>query len=220
MLVSLFFKLVHFIFESGFSLHSFKQLLTRKLFPRSGHDNRYGVMLFNERYALFYLALGDLAGVTEHDTTRIFYLVIEKLTKVFHMHLALVRVNDGGKSVEDCALGVCILDSLYNVGELTYARGLDKYAVGSVFVYNLFERLGKVAHKRATDATRIHLIDLNSRFGKKSAVNSNLAKFVLDKHYFFAFIGLFDKLFDKSGLSRTEKSRKYVNFSHFCAFLI
>ena len=147
-----------------------------------------------------------LTRVAKHDTTRIFYLVIEKFTEILHVHLALIGVNDGGKTAKHCTLCICTLDRLDNVGKLTDARGLDKNSVGRIFVYNLFESLGKIAYERATDTTRIHLVDLNSRFRQKSAVNSYLAKLVLDKNKLFALVGFLYKLLYKCGLSRTEKA--------------
>ena len=220
MSVRLYFKLVHFCFKGGFSLHSFEKLCAGQLLPRGGNDNRDSVMLFEKRYAICNLLIGHFSCVAEYDAACILNLIVKELAKVLHVHLALVSVNNGGESVKNCTLGVCIFNRLYNVGKLTNARRLDKDAVGSVFVNNLLESDCKVANERATDTTRVHFVDLNSRLSQKSAVNTDLTEFILDKNYFFAVIGFFNKLFDKCGLSRTEKARKYVNFSHFCAFLI
>ena len=218
--VRLFFKLVHFCFKGGFSLHSLKKLCAGQLLPRGGNDNRGSVMLFEKRYAICNLLIGHFSCVAEYDTACILNLIVKELAKVLHVHFALVSVNDGGKSVKNRALGVCILGRLNNVGKLTNARRLDKNAVGSVFVDNLFESNCKVANEGATDTTRVHFVDLNSRLCQESAINTDLTELVLNKNYFFAVIGFFNKLFDKGGLSCTEKARKYVNFSHFYAFLI
>ena len=177
-------------------------------------------MLFEKRYAICDLLIGHFSSVAEYDTACILNLIVKELAKVLHVHFALVSVNDGGKSVKNRALGVCILGSLNNVGKLTNARRLDKNAVGGVFVDNLFESNCKVANEGATDTTRVHFVDLNSRLCQESAINTDLTELVLNKNYFFDVICFFNKLFDKGGLSCTEKARKYVNFSHFYAFLI
>ena len=215
MLVSLLGKLAHLGFKGRLALHSLKKLIACKLIPRGGNDYSGSVMLLEKRNAVCDLLLGNVARVAEHDTSRVLNLIIEELTEVLHVHLALVSVNDGGKAVENCALCVCILNRFDNVGELTNARGLDKYAVGSVFVDNLLKRYRKVANKRATDTSRVHFVDLDACLGEKTAVDTDLTEFVLDKDQLFAVVCFFYKLFDKSCLSCAEKAGKYVDFSHF-----
>ena len=131
------------------------------------------------------------------------------------MHLALFRIYDGCKSVEHRALRVCTLNSLDNVGKLTYARGLDKDSVGCKFIDDLLKRRGKITHKRTTNTSRVHLVDLYSRFSKKPAVNTDLTKLVFDKDDLFTRIRFLKKLLYKRCLSRTEKSRKNINSCHF-----
>ena len=213
-------KLAHFCFKGGFSLHSLKKLCARKLLPRGRNDNRGSVMLLEERYAICYLLIGHLSRMAEHDAACILKLIVKKLSKVLHVHFAFVSVNNGGESVKNCALGVRIFYRLNYVGKLANARRLDKDTVGGVFANNLLESNREVANEGATDTTRVHFVDLNSRLCQESAVDTDLTEFVLNKNYFFAVICFFNKLFDKGGLSCTEKARKYVNFSHLCAFLI
>ena len=103
-------------------------------------------MLLEKRDAICNLLLGNIACVAEYDASRIFNLVIEKLTEVLHVHLALVSINDGRKAVKNSTLGVCIFNRFDNVGELTYTGRLDKDTVGSVLVDNLLESNGKVTN--------------------------------------------------------------------------
>ena len=170
--------------------------------------------------ALRNLRIGHFSRMAEHDTTRALNLIVEEFTEVLHVHLALIGVNYCRKSAKHRTFGVCTLDCLDNVGKLTDARRLDKNSVGSIFGDNLLECLRKIAYKRATDATRVHLVDLYSRLGKKSAVDAYLTELIFNKDDLLALVCFFNKLLYKSGLSRTEKSRKNINFSHFIAFLI
>ena len=214
MLVSLLGKLAHFRLKGGFSFHSFEQLCAGQLLPRSGNDYRSSIVLLKKCNAIGYLLVGHLACVAEYDTAGILNLIVEKFAEVLHVHFALVGVNYGGEAVKLSTFGVGILNCLDDVGKLTYARGLDKNTVGSKLSDNLLERLGKVANKGATNAARVHFVDLNACLGKKAAIDTDLTKFVFYKNNFFAMISLFNKLFNKCGLSRTEKARENVNFSH------
>ena len=217
--MSLFSKLAHLVFKCRFSLHSLKKLSTRKLLPRCSNDNRIGIMLLDQSNTLGDLLIRDLACMAKHDTACIFDLVIEKLAEILHVHLALVRINNGSKSIKRGTIGVGIFNRLDNVGKLTDTRRLNKNSIGRVFADDLLKRLCKVANQRATDTARVHFINFDACLCKESAVNSDLTEFVLDKNQLFAAISFFDQFFDKSGLSSTEKARKNINFSHFYTFL-
>jgi hypothetical protein len=91
--------------------------------------------------------------VTENDASGIFNLIIEEFAKVLHVHLALVGVNNGCSSVELCSVCVRIFYCGNNVGELSYARGLDKYPVGMILVYHLLESFCEIADQGATDTS-------------------------------------------------------------------
>ena len=219
MLVSLFFKLAHFILKCRSSFHSLEKLSACKLLPRSSNDNCICIVLLDQRNTLCDLLIRDLSGVAKHDTACIFDLVIEKLAEILHVHLALVSINNGSKSVKCSTIGVGIFNRLDNVGKLANTRRLDKDSIGCVFADNLLKCLCKVADKRAADTARVHFVDFDACLCKEAAVNSDLTEFVFDKNQLFAAISLLNQFFDKSGLSRTEKARKNINFSHFYAFL-
>ena len=76
--------------------------------------------------------------MAKNDTTSIFNLVIKELTKVLHMHFALVGINNGSKSVKLRSLDLGTLNRLYNVRKLAYSRGLDKNSVGCILAYDFF----------------------------------------------------------------------------------
>ena len=156
--------------------------------------------------------------MAKHDTTRALNLIVEKFSKVLHMHLAFISIYNGSKSAKNCPLCVCSFDRLDNVGKLTNAGGLNKNSVRGIFSNYLFKCLGKITHERATDTAGVHLVYLYTSLGKKSAVNAYFAKLIFNKNDLLALISLFNKLFYKSSLSCTEKSRKNINFCHVIAF--
>ncbi len=163
-------------------------------------------MFFNALYAIADLLVGNVACVAENDAPRILDLVIEKFTEILHMHLALVGVNNGGKSVKLRAVCVGILNRFDNVRKLTYTRRLDKYSVGRIFIDDLFKSLREVAYQGTTDATGVHFVDFYACFGKETAVDTDLAEFVFDKHDFFAVISFFNELFYKCSFTRAQKA--------------
>ena len=67
--------------------------------------------------------------MAKHDTSSALNLIVEKFSKVFHVHLAFISIYNGSKSTKDCPLCICSLDRLDNVRKLTNAGGLDKNSV-------------------------------------------------------------------------------------------
>ena len=79
---------------------------------------------------------------------------------------------------------------------------------------HFFERVGKVAHEAAADATGVHLVDLHAGVLEEAAVDGDLTELVFDQHDLFARVGLSDQLFDQRGLAGTEKAGENINFCH------
>ena len=197
------------------AFHSRKDSLTVKCLPRGYYDGSRGIMLTNEGDRLLHLGGFCIRGAREDDAGRVFYLVVIKLAKVTHIHLTLIYVTDGGKRVKGSAVILCRPCRLDDVGKLTDTRGLDNNSIGVKLSDNLAERRGKITDERAADTAGIHLGDLNARVLEKSAVYTDLTELVLYKNYLFVSVCLFYKLFYKRCFSRTEKSGKNINFSHF-----
>ena len=146
-------------------------------------------------------------------------LIIIELAKVLHIHLTLVHVGNGGKAIKRSTVllgGLCRAD---NVRKLANTRGLDNNSVGSVFLKHLNQRLGEITNKRAADTAGVHLGDLNARIGKEAAVNTDLAKLVLDKNNLLACIRFFNKLLYQRGFTCAEEAREYIYFCHFLCSL-
>ena len=205
-MVVLLFKSVHSILEGILMLHSKKNILTVKAIPGGSHDNGGLIMLTEERYALGDLLILCSLGMRKNDGGCVGDLIVIELAKVLHIHLALINVCNGGEAIKHRTVVLGGLCRTNNVRKLANARGLDNNSVGIILLKNLYKRLGEITNKRAADTARVHLGDLNARICKEAAVNTDLAKLVLDKHDLLACICLFDQLLNQRGLTRTEEA--------------
>jgi hypothetical protein len=140
--------------------------------------------------------------VAEENAACVLDLIAEELTEVLHIHLALVYVNYGNRAVDLGILKLSRKHGLSNVRELSNARWLDKDTIGRILLNDLLESLAEVSDERAADASRVHLGDLDARILEKSAVNADLAEFVLDEDDLLALICFVDKTIDERSLSR------------------
>ena len=200
--------------QSILALHGFAELSARQLIPRSRHNDSGGIMLPQERNSGLNLLRRGSLGVGENNATGILHLVIEELTKVLHVHLALTCIHHGGEATQNGPLGGGALYGADDVRELAHARGLNENAVGGVLGQHLGQSLAEITYQGATDATRIHLVDLDTRLGQKAAVDTDLAELVLDQHQLLAGVGLGDELLDQGSFAGTQKAGENVNLCH------
>ena len=210
------FKLV---VKSIFLRHSVNKLLTAELIPLCCNNRSNGVEFLYTADAVVNLLCGKTGSMTEDKTACISYLIVEKFAEIFLVHLAFFCVNNSCKPVELNIVSVDILNSTDNVAELSNAGRLDKNTVGGVILKNLFKSLSEISDKTTADTAGIHFGYFNACVLKKSAVDTDIAEFVFNKHKLFVFIAFSDKLFDKSSFSGTKKSGKNCNFSHTEHFL-
>ena len=167
------------------ALHSSQELLAVKNVPRSCYNGGCWIFLAQECDCFGNLFLVCALRMRQNDTAGIFDLVIEELAKVLHIHLALFDVCDRGKAVENDLIRAKVLHSADNIRKLANARGLDKNAVGVILVKHLFKCFAKVTYQGAANATAVHFGYFNACVLHKTAVNTNLAKFVFNQHQLF-----------------------------------
>ena len=86
--------LQHLLLEGHRFLHHFKDLLTVKLRDRGRNDSRIFIDLTQHVHDLGCLFLIHNIGTAENNSACILHLVVKELTKVAHIHLALLRIND------------------------------------------------------------------------------------------------------------------------------
>ena len=211
----LFLKSLYRILKSVLVLHGRKNILAVKAIPGSCHDNSAFVMLAKKIYTLADLLISCALCMRKHDRRSVLDLVVIELAKVLHIHLTLVYVGNRSEAIKRCAMLLRGLSRANNVGKLAYARGLNDDSVGIVLLKNLYKRLGKITNQRATDATRIHLGNLNSRISKEATVDTDLTKLILDKNNLLACICFLNKLLNQRGLTCAKEAGKYIYFSHF-----
>ena len=206
MMLVLFLKLVKSVLEGVLLLHSGKNILAVKLVPRSGYDSRGSVVLSDKlNGCLDLLRLGKVS-MRKNDGGSIGDLVVIELAKILHIHLTLIYVCNGGEAIELGIFSFHRLNSLDNVGKLTYSAGLDDNAIGVELVKHLNKRLGEITDERAADAAGIHLCNFDTGVLKEASVNTDLTEFVFYKHKLLGAVCLFDKLLYKSGLTCSEEA--------------
>ena len=100
--------------------------------------------------------------MAQDDSAGAFYLIIKKLSEIFHIHFAFFDVNHSGVAIQYEAIRVGGLNRAYYVGELANAGRLYENAFRRIFFYNLFKRFAEVAYKRTAYAAGIHFGDLDA----------------------------------------------------------
>ena len=204
----------------GFVLgHSLRELFARQRIPRGGDDGRFGVLGAHHLDGGMQFFVGDIVGAAEHNRRGRGDLVIEKLAEILAVQAAFGGVCHGHQPVDMQAVIADLLNGAHDVGQLADARRLDQNTVGGIGVQHFRKRLTEIAHQRATDTARVHLVDLDTRVFEKAAVDTDLAKLILDQHELFALPARGEQFFDQRGLACAEKSRKNSHFGHsFCLF--
>ena len=206
--------MLHLLAESGFLFHSSQNLRAIQCIPIGSNDRGIGILLTQHGHAFRQFCLAHTGGMAEDNGTRVLHLIVEKLTEVLHIHLALLGIHHGSEAVQFNLVRVNILHRTDHVAQLAHAGGLDQDALGGVVVDHLLERAAEIAHQAAADTTGVHLRDLHAGLGEERGVHADLAEFVLDQHQFFRAVRLGDQLLYESGFAGSEKAGENIYFSH------
>ena len=201
-------------FHRALTLHRRQHILSVKLIPRRGDDDRIGILLAKERYRRRQLFLVHSTRAAEYDGVGILDLIVIKFAKIFHIHAAFAGVGNRNGATQRHRLAKNASHRAHNVRKLADTRRLDQNAVRRKAIKDLGKRFAEITHERAADTTAVHFGDLDARLAQKAAVNADLAKLVLNENYLFARIGFLQQLFDQRGLARPQKARKYINSGH------
>ena len=200
--------------------HSLKDRFAADLIPRGCNEHCVLVVLTDELDCFLLLLLIHNACSAEDYGSGMFDLIVEELTEVLHVHLALCNVYYGNKVINrDACLFGNIINRSDNVRKLADARGLDDDSIGLEFVLYLNKCLSEITDKCTADTTGVKLVDRNACVFEESRIDSDLAEFVLDEYELLALVGLIDQFLDKCGLSCSEESRKNINFCHLTVLL-
>ena len=198
-------KLFQFCFKRIFLFQQFKNLCTCQLFP-GGCKNICMVIVAAEKlHAGSQLTVRSFSCMAEDYCIGTFNLIVEKFAKVFHIHFAFIYVYNCSNSIE-CNIRFYILHCTDNIAEFAHAGWLDNHTVRGIITQHLSECLAKIAHQTAADTARVHLCNIYACILQKTAINTDIAKFVFYKHQLFSCISFGNKLFDKCCFTCTEKA--------------
>ena len=161
------------------------------------------------------LFLLHVLGAAEDDGAGVLDLVVEELTKVLHIHLALLGVDHGhcAAQLHFAFLGH-VAHRFGHVRELTNAGWLDEDPVGVVLLQHLPQGLAEVAHQGAADTAGIHLGDLDAGVLEETAVDADLAEFIFNQNDLLAGEGFRQQFFDQRGLPSAQKAGDNINGCH------
>ena len=191
-----------------------KDLRAVQLIPGGSNDHGVGIVLAQEGDGRGNGSLAHITRTRKDDCPRVLDLIVKKLTKVLHIHTALLGINHHGSTAKRSIGKLQPLHRADHVAELANARRLDQDAVGGVIGHYLFKCAAKVTHKATANTPRVHLIDRNARLTQKAAVNADLTEFIFNEGELLARVSLGNQFFDQRGLPRTEKARKNINLGH------
>jgi len=135
------FQFLQIMGERRALFHGRKYLLSAERIPIGGHELCVLVMSTDKLNGSEKLFFGKSACVAEDYSVCALYLVIEKLSEVFHIHFAFLCINHRGGAVKKNALYIQVAHSTDNVGKLAHTGGLDEYSLGCVFLNNLAKSL-------------------------------------------------------------------------------
>ena len=194
--------------------HSLHKLSAGELIPVSCDDGSCGVAGTQTLHAVIELILRETGCVAENQAACVSDLVVKEFAEVLLVHLALLGVNHSSEAIKNDVVCINILHGLDDIAELTYAGRFNENAVWLVVSEYLFKCLAEIADETAADAAGIHLRDLHTGILQETAVNADLAEFILDEHELFALVAFSNEFFDQGCFTRTEKAGENRNLCH------
>ena len=196
------------------AFHGYLQLRTGQFSQRGRDNGSIGIMLFEHLHSGIQLLLRYRIGTGQNDTTCGFNLIVIKFAEVLHVDLYLVCIHNRNGTAQLHILAGNLLHRADHIGELANAGGLNDNAVRMILVNDLGQRTAEVANQAAANTAGVHLSDVDARLLQEAAVNTDLAKLILDQHQAFALVAFGDHLLDQCGLTGTQKTGVNINFCH------
>ena len=218
MMLVLCLKLRQFCRQSCLTSHGMKQLRTGQIAPGRGYNGGLSVVLSQQFHSCIQLLLLNGIRTGQNDRGSSFDLVIIELTKVLAVNLDLACINHGNRIAQADLVVGNLVDCTDNVGQLAHTGRLNDHPVRMVLVDHLLQSLAEVTYQRAADAAGIHLRNVDTGILQKTAVNADLAEFILDENQLLACVGLLNHLFNQCGLTRTQEAAVNINFGHIRLF--
>ena len=196
------------------AFHGIGQLLSGQFLPGSRHNGCNLIVLTQQRNPCIELCLRNRIGTGKDDGGSGFNLVVIELAKVLHIHLDFAGIRHSD-SVAQCHFLIgYLVDGADHIGQLANTGGLNNYTVRMILLDHLGQRFTEVAYQRAANAAGIHFRDVDARILQESAVNANLAEFVLNQNKLLPFVCILNHLFDQGCFARAQKSGINIHFCH------
>ena len=151
-----------FFFDGVLTLHGFQKFFPVKEVPIGRDNGGVLVVLAEKRDALGNFRVGGAPCVAENDTTGVLDLVAVEFPEVLDIHFALVHIGNRGKSVQDSAVRPGVLHRADDIREFPDPGRFNHDSLGGEVGEDLSECLSEIADERATNATRVHLVDLHA----------------------------------------------------------
>ena len=211
------FDLSHQIFrQSVATLHGSDDLAASKLIPGGGEDGRLGIFFPKEVDSAVQLGGVQLLGPGQDDGGGVFYLVVEELAKVLHIHLGLGGIYHSDEAVEVEAGGLLLhpLHGSDHVRQLSHPRGLDHDAVRGIIGQHLLQSGAEIAYQGAADTAGVHLRDLHTGVFQKATVDPDLTELIFDEDDLLALKGLIQQLLNERGLTSAQKPGDNIDLCH------
>ena len=202
-------------------LHRGKNLCAGQLIPGRRDNRGILVLLAKQRNTRLKLLLAYVLGTAQKNRMRIFHLVVEELTEVFHVNAAFAGIHNRRKTGNHEVRIVNVQHGLLNVGKLADTGGLNDDAVRMELLLYLHKRFAEISDKRAADAAGIHLGNLDAGLLQKAAVDADFTEFVLDQNNLLAAVTVGKQFLNEGRLSGAQKAGENVNLNHVCpSFLL
>lgn len=147
MLMLLFKQSLQLVIKSILLCHGISELLACQLVPLGSNYGSLVVQGAEPCYHIVQSFLRNTCGMAEDKAACIGYLVVEELTEILLIHLALSSINNSCETVQYNIVCVDILHCLDNIAELAHARWLYEYTVGLVGIKHLDKCLAEIAHQ-------------------------------------------------------------------------
>ena len=143
--------------------HRGKDLLALNILPGSCDNNRFLIMLAKEiGYRLQFFLVHGL-GTADDNGSGAFYLIVEELAEILHIHFGLVAVDNSYQGIYDYLILIFVYP-FYRFGyirELADARGLDDDALRRVGFDDLGQGFLEITHQRAADTAGVHFRNID-----------------------------------------------------------
>ena len=164
------------------AFHGLQKLRTGQFVPGCNYQGSLRIVFSQERHSGVQFDLGNGIGAGQNDGGSGLDLIVIELAEVLHIDLDLAGIGNGHGIAQLHILIGHLLNGSDHIAEFANAGGLDDDTLGGILLDDLVQCLAEITHQAAADAAGVHLGDVNTGILQETAINADLAEFVLDQH--------------------------------------